>query len=203
MQYRAVQQRCSSHRADRYEHEGTRPRPARRQPCQATSRGWSVIICKSQMIADPSARRERRQRQATADAVLRERSVPTTLKVSVASYGDEGAHDGRGTRGGVSRPTNRGLVHLHRVLRQGAVRRQSRTAARHRREGARLATSWPGSPARPSQSLPHAADHGRLRPGSPRTGRARSYHAEGHATGWNSIYRSRCRGRQADHGRRW
>ena len=65
----------------------------------------------------------------------------TTLKVGIASYEEMKARTLAIARGEhrVAARRAEGLVHLHRVLRQGPLRRQPRSAARHRRAGAGFA----------------------------------------------------------------
>src|SRR4030088_171036 len=70
--------------------------------------------------------------------VARERSDPmTTLNAGIASYDEmKSSHHGRGAGQAVRK--NRGadsVVYLNRVLRQGSIGRQSRTAPRHHQEG--------------------------------------------------------------------
>jgi predicted transcriptional regulator len=62
----------------------------------------------------------------------------TTLKIGIASYEEMKARTLALARGQhrVAASEPEGLVHLERILRQGTVGRQSRTAAYYCREGA-------------------------------------------------------------------
>ena len=108
----------------------------------------------------------------------------TTLKVGIASYEDMKARTMAVARGERRIAPDEPKVWFTstEVLRQGSLGRQSRPAARHRREGARLARRT-GADHRQGQVEPvaHAEDDGRLRPGPPRTRRAGPDHAQGHA----------------------
>ena len=94
----------------------------------------------------------------------------TTLKVGIASYEEMKARTMAVARGErrVAADEPKVWFTSTEVLRQGPVGRQPRTAARHRREGARLARRT-GADHRQGQVQPvaHIADDGRLRPGPP------------------------------------